>query len=67
MTWAGSRTEHLPVGDYSEEDWFSLGRISRWLAAEVKGEAKLIARVLLKEFRAGKFDGPLKVDIDASQ
>jgi hypothetical protein len=63
MTWENWGTEYLPVGDYSEEDWFSLGKISRWLAAEVKGEAQLIARALLKDFQAGKFDGPYRFEM----
>jgi len=67
MTWEGWGTEYLPVGDYFEEDWFSLGKISRWLAAEVKGEAQLIARALLKDFQAGKFDGPYRTEMGGDE
>jgi hypothetical protein len=67
MSWESWGTEHLAAGDCSEEDWFSLGKISEWLAVDVKGKAQLIARALLQDFQAGRFDGPYKVDIDASQ
>src|SRR5258708_4602572 len=67
MAWESWGTERLPAGDYSEQDWFTLGEISRWLAAEVKGKAQLIARALLKDFQAGRFDGPHRIDRDSSE
>ncbi len=67
MSWESWGTEHLASGEYSEEDWFSLGKISQWLAAEVKGNERLIARAFLKDFKSGKFDGPQRIDHDASE
>jgi hypothetical protein len=58
MTWIYYGTEVPISSPWPEEDWFTLGQISRWLATEAGGTDQLVARALLKDFKAGRFDGP---------
>jgi hypothetical protein len=67
MGWKSWGTEDLPPGDYSADELFTLGRITRWLAVEVKGNEQLIARAFLKDFQSGRFDGPQRIDRDLSE
>jgi hypothetical protein len=58
MTWIHYGTEVPISSPWPEEDWFTLGQISRWLAAENGGTDQLVARALLEDFKAGWFNGP---------
>jgi hypothetical protein len=67
MPWIHYGTEEPIFTLWPEEDWFTVGQISRWLAMQVGGNAKLLAVALMKDFKAGKFDGPWKTDWHSSE
>jgi hypothetical protein len=67
MPWIYYGTELPRFSSWPEEDWFTLGQISRSLAVATGGTAHEIARALLDDFKAGKFDGPWKTDWPSSE
>jgi hypothetical protein len=67
MPWIYHGTEVPIFPPWPEEDWFTLSQISRWLATQRRGDEHLIAQALLKDFKAGRFDGPWKTDWQLSE